>query len=992
MKRRLLYTFIIGLFAISANEKTDHFPNDYSGQIAREQQWVDSVFQAMTPNERIAQLMMVRAHSDKGAGHIASVEQLIKNYQVGGLCFFQGTPEKQAELTNKYQKLTKHVPLLIAMDAEWGLGMRFKEDGLSFPRQLMLGAVQDNRLIYDMGAEVARECRRLGVHVNFAPVADVNNNPENPVINTRSFGEDRYNVTAKSYMYMRGMQDHNLMACAKHFPGHGDTDIDSHHDLPKIGHEMERLDSVELFPFRVLAEHGVQSMMIAHLEVPSIDDTKNLPTTLSEKAVTGLLKKEIGFEGLIFTDGLGMKGVTKHYKPGEVEAKALAAGNDILLLPEDVPAAFREINRYLKEGRLDTVQVYNSVKKMLQAKYRLGLTKFETIKEDNIREELFPEKAKVLKRKLIQNALTLVRNKEGLLPFKGLDSLNMASLSIGSTKRTTFQKTLGLYGKITHYNSDKAILASKSKYLIHKLKEHDVVIVGLHDMSSYASKDFGLTQSAKDFIEKLRLETKVVLVVFGNPYSLKYFDNIDWLLEAYEEDEMTEDLAAQALFGAFSIQGRLPVTASSKSKFNDGITTPNMLRLGYTLPEAVGVDSKILKKIDTLAEDAINKKATPGCVVLVAKDGKVIFQKSYGFQTYKKLHKVSNSDIYDLASITKVAASTISVMKLHDEGKLSVHSKMSDYLPELDSTNKSEVVLLDVMAHRAQLFPWIPFYQQTISKSRRNPQPLSKFYTKTITSQNTIPVTEKLYMRDDYLTEIKQQIYESELLSTRKYRYSDLGFYLIGDLIKQLTNLSIDQYVEQTFYQSLGLTTAMYNPWKKQIANNVIPTEVDRYFRRQKVQGYVHDMGAAMLGGVSGHAGLFANANDLAIIMQMILNGGYYGGERYFSEGTARLFTHRHPECSRRGIGFDLKETNPLKSQNVCENASENTFGHLGFTGTCTWVDPKHNLVYIFLSNRTYPSMHNYRLNEEDYRLKIQQVIYEAMEEKENDASVFRKE
>ena len=987
MKRRLLFIILIGLFAISANERTNQIPGNRSEALKIEQQWVDSVFQAMTPDERIGQLMMIRAHSDKGPEHIASVENLIKKYQVGGLCFFQGTPEKQAELTNKYQKLTKHIPLMIAMDAEWGLGMRFKEDGLSFPRQLMLGAVQDNRLIYEMGKEVARECRRLGVHINFAPVADVNNNPENPVINTRSFGEDRYNVTAKSYMYMRGMQDHNLMACAKHFPGHGDTNVDSHHDLPVISHGMERLDSVELFPFKVLAQHGIQSMMIAHLNVPSIDDTKNLPTTLSEKAVTNLLKEEMDFEGLIITDGLGMKGVTKHYQPGEVEAKALVAGNDILLLPKDVPAAFKAIKKYLNEDKLNIDQINKSVKKVLRAKYRLGLKKVELIKEENIRQELFPEEAKVLKRNLIKNALTLVRNKNGLIPFNRLDSLNIASLSIGSTKRTIFQKTLGLYSKMTHYNVGKEISSSKSKSLIAKLKKHEVVIVGLHDMSTRADKDFGLTTSEKSFIEKLRAETKVVLVVFGNPYSLKYFDNVDWVLEAYDDDEMTQDLAAQALFGVFSLQGRLPVTASPKSKFNDGLTTSKVFRLGYTLPEEVGLDSRILTKIDTLAEDAIKRRATPGCVVLVAKDGQVVFHKSYGFHTYQKLHKVEKSDIYDLASITKIAASTISMMKLYDEGRISVHSKMSDYLPALDTTNKADIVVLDVMAHRAQLFPWIPFYQQTVTKSRRNPRPLSKYYTKTVTSQNTVPVTEKLYMRDDFLEEIKHQVYQSDLISTRKYKYSDIGFYLISDLVEKLTRQPIDQYVEKSFYQPLGLTTASYNPWKSQTLNLVVPTEEDRYFRRQKVQGYVHDMGAAMLGGVSGHAGLFANANDLAIIMQMVLNGGHYGGERYFSEATAQLFTHRHPECTRRGIGFDLKETDTIKKQNVCTAAPNSTFGHTGFTGTCTWVDPEHNLVYVFLSNRTYPSMHNYKLNEQDYRSRIHEVIYESMGVKISDDS-----
>ena len=308
-------TILFYLLFLSATNRSSDPPN------AERDAWVETMFNNMTEDQRIAQLFMIRAHSNKGPDHIEKVTKLVRDYQVGGLCFFQGTPEKQAELTNKYQQLSK-VPLMISMDAEWGLGMRLKSSTISFPHNLTLGAIQNNNLIYDMGQEVARQCRRLGVHVNFAPVVDINNNKDNPVINYRSFGEDRYNVSAKSFMYMKGMQDGNLMACAKHFPGHGDTNVDSHFDLPIINHDMPRLDSIEMFPFRLLAEHGMQSMMIAHLHVPAIDATANRPTTLSPKAVTNILKEDIGFDGLIFTDGLGMKGVTKHYRAGEVEAKA----------------------------------------------------------------------------------------------------------------------------------------------------------------------------------------------------------------------------------------------------------------------------------------------------------------------------------------------------------------------------------------------------------------------------------------------------------------------------------------------------------------------------------------------------------------------------------------------------------------------------------------------------------------------------------------------
>ncbi|MFT5167497.1 MAG: beta-N-acetylhexosaminidase [Saprospiraceae bacterium] len=978
MYLKIKYTLFLflGLIVISATNPESKSHNT----TLQEEVWADSIFTIMTPEERIAQLMMIRAHSDKGPDHIAQVEGLIKKHQIGGLCFFQGTPEKEVELTNRYQALTNHVPLLISMDAEWGIGMRFKEAAVNFPKALMLGAIQDNRLLYDMGKAIAAQCKRIGVHVNFAPVADVNNNSENPVINTRSFGEDRYNVAVKSYMYMQGMQDNGVMACAKHFPGHGDTNVDSHYDLPVISHNRNRLDSIEMFPFRVLAQHGIQSMMIAHLQVPAIDDRPNLPTSLSERAVSDILRDTIGFEGLIFTDGLGMQGVAKHYKPGEVEAKALEAGNDILLLPQNVPAAFKEINRYIQEGRLDLEEINSRVKKVLRAKYRLGLTEYKPLDVSTARADVNNAEAIVLKRKLIKNALTLVRNKDGLIPFGKLEETSIASLSIGSTKRTKFQSTLGLYGEITHHNVGKEISNSKSKQLIGQLKKYDVVILGLHNMNQYAKKDFGLTKSTKKFIEDLSKETKVVLTVFGNPYALKYFDDIDWVLEAYDEDSDTEDLAAQALFGAFGINGKLPVTASPKSKFNVGISTVNAFRMGYGIPEEVGLDSKILNKIDGLAEEAISNKATPGCVVLVAKDGQVVFHKAYGYHTYRKLQRTLTSDIFDLASVTKIAASTIAVMKLQDEGALSVFKPMDTYLPPLRGTNKMGILLQDMMTHHAKLSAWIPFYQQTITSSKRNPRPMTKFYAKKSIGNFSVPVTEKLFMRDDFVSEIKAQIYNSDLRSNPGYKYSDLAFYMVSDMINFKTGKPINQYVKENFYNKLGLSTMGYKPWVKHSLTRVVPTEEDNYFRRQRVHGYVHDMGAAMLGGVGGHAGLFSDANDLAILMQMVLNGGYYGGERFFSKTTANIFTRRPSNCTRRGLGFDMKELDQAKSQNVCSEASVNTFGHLGFTGICTWVDPDEDLIYIFLSNRTYPSMNNYKLNKEDYRPRIQSVIYEALE------------
>ena len=978
VKVKLLTLLLIIFVSISAGEHHPSTLANYQENISNaEQEWVDATFNAMTGNERIGQLFTIRAHSDLGQDHIREVERQIKEYHVGGLTFFQGTPEKQVKLTNKYQSLSK-VPLMIAVDGEWGLGMRFKDAGISFPKAMTLGAIQDNRILYDMGKEVARQCRRLGIHVNFAPVVDVNNNPENPVINDRSFGEDRYNVAAKSYMYMKGMQDGDVIACAKHFPGHGDTGVDSHYDLPVIPHSRNRLDSIELFPFRVLAQHGIQSMMIAHLQVPNIDNTVNLPTSLSPKAITDILKKEIGFEGLIFTDALEMKGVTKHHGVGEIAAKALLAGADVLCLPNDLKKCRDAIRQYLNEGKISEAHLEQSVKKILRAKYRLGLDNYVPAKEYNVRHELNTKQALALNQKLLEKSMTLVNNADDLIPFRNLNELDMASLSIGAKGVTTFQKILAEYKPMSQYYTGKSISSSKSKELISKLKKKDVVIVGLHDLSKYASKNFGLNSASINFIKTLSSATKVVVVNFGSPYGLKYFDDVKWLLQAYQEDKVAQSVAAQALFGAFEVNGKLPVSASEKIQFNAGVFRPNLFRLGYALPESVGLNSDSLKNIDELVKEALDIKATPGGVVLVAKDGKIVYNKAYGYHTYAKKKKVQKTDIYDLASITKIAAGTVSMMKLYDEGKLSIFNPMSEYVPELRNSAKRDLLVQDMMAHQARLKAWIPFFEQTVSKRKK---PLPKFYSSKKNDQFNVEIVKGLYMIESFKDSIWQQIYDSELRSRSGYKYSDLAFYLVADAIQNITQQRIDKYADETFYQKLGLTTMTYNPLEKFSKSRIPPSEDDKYWRHKRVQGYVHDMGAAMLDGVSGHAGLFSNANDLAVLMQMLLNEGYYGGERYLTPETIRLFTNRHQADTRRGIGFDMKELNSSRSMNMSEKASPSTFGHLGFTGTCVWVDPAHNLTYIFLANRTFPSYRRRKniWGNENFRPRIQSVIYDAL-------------
>ncbi len=946
---------------------------------SHESYWVDSVFSNLTFEEKIAQLIIVRAHSDRGPEHIAEVEQLVQKNKVGGLCFFQGTPEKQAELTNRYQNMS-NIPLLVSMDAEWGLNMRLKGSVMSLPMMMMLGAITDNQLIYEYGRELARQCKRIGVQLNYAPVVDINNNPNNPVINERSFGENTENVTTKSFMIMKGMQDGGILACAKHFPGHGDTDVDSHLDLPIINHTMQELDTTELVPFRVMSQQGISSMMVAHLSVPSIDPKPRTPTTLSSITINDLLKKNIGFHGLVITDGLEMKGVTKYFKPGEVEANAIMSGNDILLLPESTPAAIAKIKEFVADGRIKQSMVDESVKKVLHAKYSMGLYNKPNISELHIREELNSPDLKNLRRKLVKAALTLVKNKNGIIPLSEKNNYTIASLSIGASGTTPFQLVLKNYAAMKLFHTDKELNAKEQSYLMSNLQNKGLVIISLHDMNPNAKKGYGLTESEKLFINELSKKTKVILVSFGNPYALKYFDKLDWIIQCYNEEKLTQVLTAQALFGAFEFKGVLPVSPSSKLKSGFGFFTKPRSVLEYDTenPEAYGFNLSKLEKIDKLVEEVITSGSAPGCNILIVKDGVVCFQKAYGYHTYEKKKEVTTSDVYDLASITKIMATTVSIMKLSDDGKVNIYDFISKYIPELKGTNKENLIIRDIMVHQAGLQPWIPFYKNTVTGTK-DVFPSAPYYSSVCNDEFCVPVADDIYLRKDYTDSIWKEIIVSPLRGSKEYKYSDLGFYMLARLIKNVTNRSIDEYTKDNFYKPLGMAYTMYNP-KGEVADSLlVPTEYDRYFRMQTLNGYVHDMGAAMLGGISGHAGLFSSAPNMATFFQMLLNKGVYGGNRYLNEKTITEFTYRYPGSSRRGIGFDMKEKDKSKMENQGTLAPNEVFGHTGFTGGCVWADPLNNLIFIMMTNRTYPTMENNKFISGDYRFKVQNAIYESL-------------
>lgn len=942
--------------------------------------WVDSVFETMSLDEKIGQLFMIRAHSDLGEDHVKSVLSQIKKYHVGGLCFFQGTPEKQVELTADYQSKSK-IPLLVATDAEWGIGMRFKEDGLSFPRQLMLGAIQGDKDIEMMGYAIGKQLQSIGVHVNFAPVADININPLNPVIGSRSFGEDKENVASKSIAYMKGLQAAGISTSGKHFPGHGDTDKDSHYDLPVVNVSMDRLQNVELYPFQKLIDAGLQGMMVAHLHVPVIDSTLNISTTLSHNAVTGLLKNKMGFNGLIYTDGLEMHGVTKHFKSDEVAIMAFQAGNDILLLPENIALAFSGLRNAFKQNQLDTDMLDHVVKRILTAKYNLGLDSMELPDPAYAKKMAFDPYATGIKHQLIEDALTVVQNKRALIPMVNITDPKIATLAIGSDAITPFQERLDHYFEGHHINISHTLAGTDERSLLKELKSFDRVIVSLHLANASVPNNFGLTKEELSLLQLINRQNEVILVIFGSPYSLKFFENMDHVIMAYEDMPEIEDLAAQGLVGVFGFNGRLPVTASPVYPLDHGFSTPSLGRLGYSVPERVGMCSDSLSQIESIASYMMRIKAAPGCQVLIARDGRVIYEKAFGHHTYEDQNPVCLTDLYDLASVTKVAATTLSVMHLDEEDILSTDYTLGHYLPWLVGSNKENMVLDKVMAHHAGLQSWIPFYESTGQiKGNMWVESEPDLYCYLPSPDYCLAVAHDMYMDDRYIDTIRKQIIESPLNADGRYVYSDLGFIMLAEIIKRETGVSLDRYADSVFYKPLGLRRISFNPLNRYPQNEIVPTEIDNYFRCQEINGYVHDMSSAMLGGVSGHAGLFSDAEDLAVIYQMLMNQGSYGGKQYIHPELLKKYTTRYGRSTRRGIGFDMKELDRNGTLLTSSLASSSTYGHTGFTGICAWNDPDQRLTYIFLSNRTYPTMRNAKLFTQRIRQKIHTRAYKAIE------------
>ena len=967
---RIFILFILILSTQKLNSQT--VDPLISEDFLNQEKWVDSIYNNLTLDEKIGQLFFVQATS-KNKNNSEKILNDIKNFKIGGLIFSTGHPSIQANLTNKYQNASK-TPLMICMDAEWGVGMRL-DSVPKFPWNMSLGAIKNDLLIEKIGSEIGYQFKRLGIHMNFAPVIDINTNPKNPIIGNRSYGENKINVSEKGISFTKGIQSNNVLATAKHFPGHGDTSKDSHLTLPTINFDEKRIKKVELYPFKKLIEDGLSAVMIAHLNVPSLEKENMLPSTLSKNIIEKTLIKELNFNGLIITDALEMKGVSEFTKKN-VDLMAFLAGNDILLMSSDISKGIKSIKKSIKKGKISEQRLARSVKKILKAKYKVGLNSYKSIETTNLIDDLNSISVTNLINKSIESIPTLIKNKSNVIPVK-LDTESILNIQFGNSDGVIFNDYLNKFKKI------KSIKASNinTNDLNSLLANHKLIIVSFHMKSDtpWENMNKKFSDNEQDILKLIDEHDNKILASFTNPYALSQLNlkSYNSVIVGFQNNYEFQKTIAQQIFGAKEIKGNLPVSINETYKEGTGIILKNLNILSYADPEMVGVDRKKLNKIDSLVNYAIQNEMTPGAQILVAKNSKIIYDKSFGRLRYNENLKTNSETIYDLASLTKILVTTPIIMNLVDKNIIGLETKLKEIIPRYEKSNKSEISVKELLSGHAALQAWIPFYKLTLDEKNR---PSSKYYSFSRNRTNSVKVSPDLYLRTDYIDTIRNIIEKSDLLKN-KYKYSDLSYLIIQEFIENHYNQNLDQIIHELMFRKLGIELT-YNPTLKYSTKNIAPTELDEYFRYKEINGYVHDMAAAMLGGVSTHAGLFGNAINVAKVMQLYIQNGNYGNQQILNPETINLFNNCYycDEDNRRGVGFDkpqLEDDGP-----TCGCISMNSFGHSGWTGTFAWADPDQEIIYVFLSNRSYPtgeSAGKSKLVKENIRSKIQEIIYNSI-------------
>ena len=958
--RKLYLLAIISFVCVIARAQSD------------EERWVDSVYNSLTVEQRVGQLVNVRANLPNKPC-FAEIEDLIARYNIGGVTFFRTDAEPLLKQVNAWQAKAQ-TPLMVGIDGEWGLGMRLN-DGISYPFQMTLGAIQNKALIGEMGAQIAEQCLRLGINVDFAPDVDVNNEPKNPVIGMRSFGEDPKNVAICGTQYALGLQNNGVLPTMKHFPGHGDTKNDSHETLPKVNKKLKEIKEIELYPFRYLTENGVVGAMVGHLYMPAIEPVKNLSSSISKNVVSGLLKDEMGFEGIIFSDAMEMKGAYKGVHPDSVGLKAVMAGVDVVLMPVNPENTIQIIvNQCDKEEVASRVE--ESCKKILRYKYRLGMKNNKPNYEYAVDNDLHQLKYYNLRQRLYNEAVTMIKNDRGTLPLD--KEQKIAVVTFGKTDNVAKQLASEGYD-VDSFILGKTISNAEKTRNVKELKKYKCVVVNIQNTSIYATKKFGITDDMVDVVKALSKNNRVVFNLFACPYAFDMFSfkkSPLAVIIGYEDVPDAVNAVVDVMVGKINPTGKLPVTINRKYRAGDGLVFD-----GFLTPETLStslIDNVFTKQIDSIAMNGIEIGAYPGCQIFAMKDGKVIYDKCFGHFTYDGEHEVQSDDVYDIASLTKVFATTFAIMKLYDDGKISLESKLGDYFPYLKNTDKGDIKIIEIMTHQAGLTAWIPLYQPLLTDNG----PCSDIFRKSIDEDHTVRVAKDMYISKDFRFDINESVKGSEMCE-KKYKYSDLGFYFLPKIVEMVTDMPFEKYLEENFYKPLNLRHIYYKPLRHIELSKIAPTENDTVFRMQQLQGDVHDQAAALMGGVAGHAGLFANARDLAVMMQLLLNEGYANNRQFLSGYTIRKFTSApfKDNMNRRGIGFDKPEVDPsVKAYTPSKMSSMESFGHTGFTGTFAWADPKNDLIVIFLSNRIYPDAGNNKLSKNDIRTKIHDLFYKAVE------------
>ncbi len=952
--KSIFYSIILILVTVSCSPPAS---------IEIEKSWAEQTLQELSLREKISQMLIYSMHLDfrnDENKQWQEINQLIETDGIGGIHLWRGNTGLSVTMLNELQSKSK-VPILVDMDIERGLEQRFSE-GTQIPPSMAIAATGNPQNAFDAGKIVALEGRSVGVHWNLAPVIDVNNNPDNPIINTRAFSDDPNVVADYAIQYIKGLQSGGMLATAKHFPGHGDTQIDSHKSLATIPSNFDRLWSVELAPYKEVIDAGVDAVMVSHLIAPDFQPNSNTPATLSKFWIQDILRGKLGFKGAVVTDAMDMGGITNGFSFDYAFINAINAGCDIIIQKHNYRKAIDVIESAVNEGIIDRSRINESAMQMLILKEKAGLHLAKEVNFKTIQRIVGTVESHRKAENIAQKSITLVKNDSNLIPVNYLNSkqINVIDIYGSSFNHTQSTATKTLLKNLTNVNSYVIDETDNIEYLesvVNKINENSIVIFNIFSKPSAWRGTVALNANQTAFVDTLSKKTKnIIMVSYGNPYIIREFPNITTYLCAWEKQIDLQEVGARVILGLNDVSGKLPINIPDVAKRGTGISlnkSPKYLqkipdnnseKLQTVMPYEVGaeIDSLLI-----MFNNAVADSAFPGGVLLAAKDGKIFIHEAFGYHTYAKQQPTGRGNIFDLASLTKVISTTSAIMKLFDEGKIALDDPIGKYIPEFidekleELENRDLVTIKHLLTHTSGLPPFKLYYK----------------------------------IEGDFRTRI-DSVYRTKLESKPgdKMVYSDIGFIILGKIIERVSEKSLDQYLKDEIFIPLGMTDTYYNPSDKKL-KRIIPTEYSE-IEEKYIHGYVHDENAYSFGGIAGHAGLFSTADDLAIFSQLMLNDGRNDSERIFSTKTIDIFTKLDSTRSEnRYLGWD--RPNGASSGGVY--LSDSSYGHTGFTGTSLWIDPENDIFVILLTNAVHPNREWKDPKYYDWQQRVHSAVYESL-------------